>query len=117
VFSEQSIPSPPEPLETPYSIEDRLAYITDAPVRATAKALLEEVASWDTNRVLPEAIKYAISLKVSGRVFAYLSPRRRHFIVETHNKEGTWTGYPIKTPDDLDAAKELMRNNFTRFLR
>ncbi len=114
VFSEQTIPSPPEVLET-YSLDDRLAYITDANVQATAKGLLDEVVSWDTNKILAEPIKYAISLKVSGRLFAYLSPRRKHFVVETYNQEGKWTGYSIHTPDDLDAVKELMQNNFTRY--
>ena len=74
-----------------------MAYITDDQARAAAKSLLDEIASWDTNKVLPEAIKYAISLKVSGRVFAYLSPRRKHFIVETHNGDGKWTGYSIES--------------------
>jgi hypothetical protein len=114
VFSEQTIPSPIEILET-YTLDDRLAYITDAEVRATAKSLLDEIVLWDTGRILVEAIKYDISLKVSGRVFAYLSPRRKKFIIYTYNQDDRWTGHPINNTDDLDMARELMRHNFTRF--
>ncbi|HEX8000880.1 MAG TPA: hypothetical protein VF528_21035 [Pyrinomonadaceae bacterium] len=116
VFSEQTIPSPPEVLET-YSIDDRLAYITDSQARATARDLLDEIVAWDTNKILVEPIKFAISLKVSGRLFAYLSPRRKHFVIETYNQEGRWTGYSVQSSDDLDIAKELMRHNFSRFLK
>jgi hypothetical protein len=78
---------------------------------------MDEAVSWDSSRVLVEAIKYAISLKVSGRVFAYISPRRKHFIVETHNNDGIWTGFPVRNLEELDAAKEVMRQNFNRFRR
>jgi hypothetical protein len=112
VFSEQTIPSPPDVLET-YSLNDRLNYITDANVRATAKALLDQVAAWDSSgKILIEPIKYSISLKVSGRNFAYISPRRKFFHIETFNQEGKWTVYPIHSTDDLSAATELMHDNF-----
>lgn len=114
VFSEQTIPSPPEILEA-YSLDDRLAYITDTQVRATAKDLLDAIVSWDTGRILIEPIKHDISLKVSGRVFARLSPRRKHFIIDTYNQDGRWTRHPVHNTDDLDAAKELVLHNFTRF--
>jgi hypothetical protein len=114
VFSEQTIPSPPEVLET-YSLDDRYAYITDDRIRNQAQQLIAEVVSWDPAKTVAEALKYAISLKVSGRAFAYLSPRRKHFLIDTHNSDGKWTSYPIHTSDDLDAAKELMRHNFDRF--
>lgn len=116
VFAEQTIPSPPEVLET-YTLDDRYAYITDDAARAQAKDLVAEVVSWDPTKTVAEAIKHPISLKVSGRVFAYLSPRRKYFIVETYNPDDKWTSYPIHTADDLLAAKELMRVNFDRFRR
>ncbi len=117
VFSEQTIPSQPDVLET-YSLHDRLNYITDAEVRATVKTLPEQIAAWDsTGKILVEPIKYSISLKVSGRNFAYVSPRRKFFLIETFNQDGKWTGYPIHSGDDLIAATELMRENFTRLLK
>ena len=114
VFSEQSIPSPPDVLET-YSLDDRLNYITDTAVRDTVKATLERIRSWDEDRILIEPIKYAISLKVSGRNFAYISPRRKFFVVETFNQDGKWTGFPIRSHDELVTAIELMRDNFRRY--
>jgi hypothetical protein len=116
VFSEQTIPSPPEVLET-HTLEDRYAYITDSKVRATAQQLVDDVVSWEAGTILVEPIKYSISLKVSGRVFAYLSPRRKHFIIEAHNDDGKWIGQPVHTPAELEAAKELMRKNFERLHR
>jgi hypothetical protein len=95
-------------------LADRFAYITDPKVRGTAKELLDEVVSWDKGKILVEPIKYAISLKVSGRVFAYITPRRKHFIVEAYNEDGKWTGYPIHTAEELEVAKELVRRNFDR---
>jgi hypothetical protein len=47
IFSEQTIPSPLEILET-YSLDDRFAYITDESVRTQAKDLISDVVSWDT---------------------------------------------------------------------
>lgn len=114
VFSEQTIPPRTEPLVAP---TDPLDYITDAEVRVIAESLLNELRLWDADKVVVEPKKGFMSLKVSGRVFAYLSPRRKHFVIETQNQDGTWTGYPIHTGGELDAAKELVRKYFDRFHR
>lgn len=115
VFSEQTIPSPPDVLET-HSLDDRLNYITDVEVRLIVKRLLEEIGTWDTSgKILVEPIKYSIALKVSGRNFAYTSPRRKFFLIETFNQEGKWVGYPIRSDEDLTAARELIRASFTRY--
>ena len=115
VFSEQTIPSPPDVLET-HSLDDRLNYITDVEVRLIVKRLLEEIGGWDTTgKVLVEPIKYSIALKVSGRNFAYISPRRKFFLIETFSQDGKWQGYPIHSEEDLTAALELVRTSFTRY--
>lgn len=108
VFSEQAIPSPPETVEV-HHISDHLGYITDPDLRSLASAFLEEVASWDAKRIVLDAIKYAVSMKIDGRVFAYFEPRRKHFVVSTYNSEGTWTGYPVHNADDLDMVRPLVR--------
>ena len=64
-----------------YTIEQRLDYITDRKVRKTVENLLKEIKGWDDKNILIEPTKYDISIKVSGRVFAYLGPRRKHFII------------------------------------
>jgi len=48
-------------------------------------------------------------MKVNGRVFAYLDPRRKHYLIETFNAEDEWTVYPIRSDDDLAHVKILAR--------
>ena len=80
IFKEVTIPSRPQPIDV-YTIEQRLDYITDRKVRKTVENLLNEIKGWDDKNILIEPTKYDISIKVSGRVFAYLGPRRKHFII------------------------------------
>ena len=82
VFSEVSIPAPPA-IEEKYNIEDRLSYITNMEARKILEDLIKELPSWKKDKILIEPIKYAISVKVGGRVFMYLGPRRDKFLVET----------------------------------
>lgn len=98
-----------------YTIEQRLNYITDSKVRKTAEELLEEIRDWDKENILIEPIKYAISIKVSGRVFMYLEPRRKHFLVSTYDNESKWTGFPILQSEDLDEVKILLKGNYEKF--
>ena len=73
VFTEQAIQSPPETVEV-RQISDHLAYITDAAVRSRVSVLLDDVKDqWNPGRVAADPIKYSISMKVDGRVFAYLA--------------------------------------------
>jgi hypothetical protein len=113
VFSEVPIPSTPEVVET-YNLEDKLKYITDPNARKMVDELIKEIQNWDPTKILIEATKYDISLKVSGRVFSYMSPRRKHFMVYTYNNEKKWTGFPIHQKDDLEAVKVLLKTNLAR---
>lgn len=114
IFNETTIPSLPEKIEV-YSLEDQLNYITDTKLRALAKNFLDEVKQWDPSRVSIDPIKYAISLKVSGSVFAYFGARRRYFLISANNSEGEWTNYPIKQKEDLEDAKKIVKMNFDKF--
>jgi hypothetical protein len=113
VFAETTIPSTPEILES-YSLDDRLKYITDNDSRNNAKNLLKDIQDWDKTHILIEPTKYDISLKSSGRVFAYLSPRRQFYVIYTYDNEKKWTGYPIKDKNDLENAIQLMKMNIER---
>lgn len=108
VFSEQAIPSPPETVEV-HQLTDHLKYITDAAARSLVSGLLDEVNGWAPGHVVLDAIKYAISMKVDGHVFAYLEPRRKYFIVSTYNSEDTWTAYAVHGADDLETVRPLMK--------
>lgn len=69
---------------------------------------------WQPERVSVEAKKYYISIKVSGRVFAYLGPRRNSFMVDTNDAEGKWTGYRINSESALEDVIPLVRANFDK---
>ena len=107
IFAEQTIPTPPEIIEVTH-LEDHLAYITDAEVRSKVSALLDEIKKWKAGSISLDPIKYAISMKVNGRVFAYFYPRRQHYLLATYNDQEVWTEYSIKDDDDLVKVKPIM---------
>ena len=108
IFSEQSIPTPVVPEEVT-RLDDHLAYITDASVRAKFAALLEEIKNWKTGHISLDSIKYAVSVKVDNQVFAYLHARRKHYLIETYNTDNQWSQYPIQSDSDLAEVKPLMK--------
>ena len=114
VFNEIIVPSK-NPIVELYTIEERLDYITNTGVRKTVEELLKEIQSWDKDRILIEPLKYEISIKVSGRVFSYIGPRRRHFTISTYDNEDKWTSFPIHQAGDLEGAKILMKNSYEKF--
>lgn len=108
IFSEQQIPTPFRIIEI-VRIEDHLAYITDLKVREEVTLLLEEVKNWKPGNISLEAVKYSISMKANGRLFAYLHPRRQHYVIGTYNAEDQWTDFPVKDVDDLANVKLTMK--------
>ena len=108
IFAEQPIPTPPEVVEVRH-LDDHLAYITDLTVRSKVSALLDEIKNWKPGNISLDPIKYAISMKVDGRVFAYFYPRRKHYLLATYNAEEEWTEYSIKEDDDLGKVEPIMR--------
>ncbi len=109
MFAEQAIPPRPPVLEAPPTIEEHLAYISDLTVRSKASALLDEIRNWKPGNISLDAIKYEISIRVNGRVFAYFSPRRKHYVIGTYDAEDEWTDFPIRDDDDLGTVKPIMR--------
>ena len=108
IFGEHPIPTQPETVEVTH-LDDHLTYITDMAVRAKASDLLEEIKGWKPGSISLDPIKYAISMKVNGRVFAYFHPRRKHYLLATYNAEEEWTEYSIKDDDDLAKVKPIVR--------
>jgi len=113
VFSEITVPSTPEAIET-YNLKDRLEYITSLDIRKIANDLIEEIKSWDATNILIEPTKYDMSAKISGRVFAYICPRRKSFMVYTYDNEKKWTGFSINQKEDLETVEVLLRTNIDR---
>jgi hypothetical protein len=107
VFSEQTIPTPPPIIDVPTSAE-HLDYITDDTVRGQAAGFLHEIENWKPGSVISkDPISFGISIKVNGRVFAYLVPRRKAYRIETYNAENKWTPYLVKSEDDLANVKKI----------
>jgi len=78
------------------------------------EALLSEIKSWDETRIVMEPTKEDISLKISGRVFSYINPRRKNFMISTYDNEGKWTGFPINQEEDLEPIRFLLKSNIER---
>jgi len=116
IFAEQPLPTPPAIVEVTH-LDDHLAYITDTAVRAKVSALLDEVKNWKPGSISLDPIKYAISMKVNGRVFAYFHARRKHYLLATYNDQEVWTEYSIKDDDDLAKVKPIMNAAMERRAR
>jgi len=116
IFLEVTIPSAPELVEA-YDLNDRFKYITDSTARERVKDLIKEIQSLDPAKIVIEPTKYDISLKVSGRVFSYIGPRRKHFMVWTHDTEKKWVPFPIHQEDNLKPVKVMLKNNLERFAK
>ncbi len=110
VFSEQAIPSPPTTIIV-RKLDDHLSYITDTEVRANVSRVLERIKQLRPGQISMDALTDAISMKVSGRVFAYLYPRRRHYLITTYNADDKWTDYPIHGEDDLVDVLQLVTHS------
>lgn len=108
VFAEHAIPTQPEVVEVTH-LDDHLGYITDMNVRDKVSALLDEIKNWKPGSISLDPIKYAISMKVNGRVFAYFYPRRQHYLLATYNDDEVWTEYSIRDDDDLAKVKPIMK--------
>jgi hypothetical protein len=108
IFAEQPLPTPPAVVEVTH-LDDHLMYITDTEVRGKVAVLLDEIKNWRPGSVSLDPIKYAISMKVNGRVFAYFHARRKHYLVATYNDQEEWTEYSIKDDDDLARVKPIMK--------
>lgn len=116
IFTEQQITAPPEIVEVSH-LDDHLNYITDATVRAKVSALLDEIKNWKPGNISVDPIKYAISMKINGRVFAYLYPRRQHYLIATYDASDDWKEYAVKTDDDLAAVKAIAKTAMERRIK
>jgi len=107
VFTEQLVPSQPES-PVVHKQEDRLSYITDEQARARALRAIERVKAIRPGRAAVDPTKSDMSLKIDGRVVAYLNPRRKHFLISTYDVSDKWTSYPVHGDDELEATLQLV---------
>jgi hypothetical protein len=116
IFAEHLIPEPVE-YPTVTNLADHLEYITDTAVRAKVTSLLDEIKTWKSGSISMDATKNAISMKVNGRVFAALYPRRQHYVIDTLDADAKWKGYPVKSDDDLSNVKAIMKTAMERRMK
>ena len=114
VFSDVEIPSTPSPATESHTVEQQLGYVQDTAARERMAKLLEKMRAWAPSSVHVDPIKYNLSVKVNGRVFCYLCPRRQFFHVETFNEEWEWTAYPIRKDEDIEEAMRAVRATFDK---
>lgn len=114
VFREVTTPSQPKTIEV-YSFEKHLKYITDNSARSNVQKLMEDIKKWDNDKIVISATKYDISLKVSNRLFAYISTRRKYFLIYTYDTDGNWKGFRIDSQADLDITLPITKANFEKF--
>jgi hypothetical protein len=115
IFIERQIPTVPPPLEIP-TIPDILGYITDDAVRSGVSEFLDEIKGWKPENISLDAIKGYISMKVNNRVFAYLYPNRKNYVIQTYDMSDEWKSYPISTIEDRMKVASVLREAMERRL-
>jgi hypothetical protein len=113
VFTEEQVTAPPEVIEVKH-LEDHLNYITGLAVRKQVSGLLDEIKNWKPGNVSIDAISYGISIKINGRVFVHLYPRRWHYIIGTYDASDEWKEYAVKSEDELAAVKPTAKSAMDR---
>jgi len=113
VYKEVTAPGLPPKVEV-YSLDERYAYITDAKMRTMAQDLVANIQGWDPQKILVEPIKYSISIKHSGRVIAYVEPRRKSFVLSSYDSAGKWTSQNINDDADLEQFLPVARAYFEK---
>jgi hypothetical protein len=116
IFTEQQITAPREIVEVT-TLEDHLNYITDPKVRAKAKALLDKIKEFKPGNISLDPIKYTISIKVNGRVFAHLTTRRHFYVITTFDAHDDWKDYPVKGDEDLATVKPIIKAAMERMMK
>lgn len=81
---------PPQELPQITTIEDKLGYISDEKVKELFKSILDEL-NQKGFEVKPVS-GLDITIWYKGKRFMYVSPRKKHFVVNVLSSEGTWSG-------------------------
>ena len=48
-------------------------------------------------------------MKINGRVFVYLYPRRQHYLIATYDASDEWKAYAVRNDDDLVTVKTIAK--------
>jgi hypothetical protein len=99
---------------TTSSLETHFEYITDSVSRAKAQDVLSSVQAIGP-AVSIDPVKSGLSIKVSGKVFAYIWPKRRYFTVGYYSDtDDQWTNETVEADTDIEPVKARLRAAYTR---
>jgi Endonuclease NucS len=99
VYIEITPPTLVEPVPT-RNFDEIVAYITDEVARSKAKEIIDALRAVG-KRIAVDPVKGAISIKMDGRVLAYVWPRRRWFRFGYRSMDGQWVTVDIEGQTDL----------------
>jgi hypothetical protein len=108
VFSERETPQQRGADAGVYTLERHLDYATDPIVRNRIIKLIEAAKQWTFGHVTVDPIKYSLSFKVNGTLFAYLDVKRKHFVVDTEDDDGIDKNFPVRTEEDYESVLNKM---------
>ena len=109
-FDDVNIPYNAESIDVK-TIEEHLDYIKDKQIQTIAKKILEEVKQWNKSRISLTSKKAGISMKLSGRVFGALYPKREFFYID-YIEDKTWMKYDIREEDNVAEVIEKLKQSF-----
>lgn len=110
VFIETPLPTTPALLAN-VTKDTHLNFVTDQDARNGLVNAINEISLWDSDRIVIDPIQDHLSLKVSGKVFAHISPRRKFFYFGTYNGDGVWTDYKVSSDDEKSAAMPFVKQS------
>ncbi len=95
-----------EPLQT-RSVDDVLGYITDEVAHRKARELLETVRTLGP-AVSMDPVQGAVSIKLDGKVAAYLWVKRKWFVFGHQSSDGEWVNDNVEPGTDLAPIRERL---------
>jgi len=77
--------------------------------------MLNTVKEFDPKKVSIDAVKYDVSVKVSGKVISYFGPRRKNFIIYTYDTDSEWKPFSIDSDEDCNNSLQILKMNFEKY--
>lgn len=112
VYIEVKPPQLVEPVQA-NDLGDILGYITDDETRAKAESLIQLLRTLGPGMSV-DPVKGAVSIKRTGRVFAYLWPRRKRFIFGYHGIDSEWVTPTIDGQTDIEDIRSSLQAGYAR---
>ena len=96
------------------AISQVLSYMTDTKMKQMAIELLDKIGEWDRENIRIKAFKHCISLFISRRVFAVLTPRKKFLNISAYIKDDDWQRIRIQSAEELEKMIPLIKNSYEK---